>query len=54
MRAAASDALNDVHDGTPDPEEDALQEGMRRPQRELVEGQFDSVGPLLELCNLEL
>ena len=34
------DALNEVYDDTPGPEEEALQEGMRRRQRQLVEGQW--------------
>ena len=33
-------ALNEVYDEAPDPGEDALQEGMRRQQRQLVEGQW--------------
>ena len=33
-------ALNEVYDDAPDPGEEALQEGMRRKQRQLVEGQW--------------
>lgn len=34
------EALNEVYAGAPDPDEEALQEGMRRQQRQLVEGQW--------------
>jgi metal-responsive CopG/Arc/MetJ family transcriptional regulator len=34
------DALNEVYDGAPDQGEEALQEEMRRRQRQLVEGQW--------------
>ena len=34
------EALNEVYDGAPDPSEDALHEGMRRQQRQLLEGQW--------------
>jgi metal-responsive CopG/Arc/MetJ family transcriptional regulator len=34
------EALNAVYDDAPDPYEEALQEGMRRQQRQLVEGQW--------------
>lgn len=34
------EALNEVYDEAPDPDEEALQEGMRRQQRQLVEGQW--------------
>ena len=47
------EALNQAYDDAPDQEDDILQKRMRRRQKQLVEGQFDSVGPLLEPCNLE-
>ena len=34
------EALNEVYDEAPDSGEEALQEGMRRQQRQLVEGQW--------------
>jgi metal-responsive CopG/Arc/MetJ family transcriptional regulator len=34
------EALNEVYAAAPDPDEEALQEGMRRQQRQLVEGQW--------------
>lgn len=34
------EALNEVYADAPDPEEGALHEGMRRQQRQLVEGQW--------------
>jgi predicted CopG family antitoxin len=34
------EALNEVYEEGPDPDEDALREGMRRQQRQLVEGQW--------------
>ena len=34
------DALNEVYDDAPGPEEEALREGMRRRQRQLLEGQW--------------
>ena len=34
------EALNKVYAAAPDPAEEALQEGMRRQQRQLVEGQW--------------
>lgn len=34
------DALNEVYDDTPDPEEEALREGMRRRQRQVLEGKW--------------
>jgi metal-responsive CopG/Arc/MetJ family transcriptional regulator len=34
------ETLNEVYDDAPDPDEDTLHEGMRRKQRQLVEGQW--------------
>lgn len=34
------EALNEIYDEVPDPGEDALREGMRRHQRQMVEGQW--------------
>ena len=34
------EALNDAYGDAPDPAEEALREGMRRRQRQLVEGQW--------------
>ena len=34
------EALNEVYDDARDPGEEALQEGMRRQQRQMVEGQW--------------
>ncbi len=48
-----SDALNEVYDGTPDQEEKALREGIRRRQRQLVEGQFGGVHLVLGPRDLE-
>ena len=34
------EALNEAYDDAPDPAEETLREGMRRRQRQLVEGQW--------------
>jgi predicted transcriptional regulator len=34
------EALNEAYDDAPDPKEEALREGMRRRQRQVLEGQW--------------